>query len=156
FTFTGRASHAAATPHLGRSALDAAELMNVGVQYLREHVPQDSRIHNAYLDAGGTAPNVVQARAKTRYAIRSTSLSGMFALNERVRAIAQGAAMMTGTEVEISVMSAVSNMLPCPPLEAAMQRAMDALGGVGFDEADRRFAAEIQATLTPEDIRSCY
>src|SRR5690606_1338668 len=77
FTLTGRASHAAAAPHLGRSALDAAELMNVGVQYLREHISQESRIHYAYLDAGGTAPNVVQARAKTRYAIRAPTLAGM-------------------------------------------------------------------------------
>lgn len=156
FEFTGRASHAAAAPHLGRSALDAAELMNVGVQYLREHIPQESRIHYAYLDAGGTAPNVVQGKAKTRYAIRSTTLSGMFALNERVKKIAQGAAMMTDTEVTISVMSAVSNMLGNTPLEEAMQSAMDALGGVPFDDADRKYAAEIQSTLSAEDIASNY
>ena len=156
FEFTGRSSHAAAAPHLGRSALDAAELMNVGVQYLREHIPQESRIHYAYLDAGGTAPNVVQGKAKTRYAIRSTTLSGMFALNERVQQIARGAAMMTGTEVSISVMSAVSNMLGNTPLEEAMQKAMDGLGGVDFDEADRQYATRIQATLSAEDIASNY
>ena len=61
FRFTGRASHAAAAPHLGRSALDAVELMNVGVNYMREHMPSDARIHYALLDAGGIAPNVVQA-----------------------------------------------------------------------------------------------
>ncbi|RMC30458.1 amidohydrolase [Paracoccus alkanivorans] len=156
FEFTGRSSHAAAAPHLGRSALDAAELMNVGVQYLREHIPQDSRIHYAYLDAGGTAPNVVQGKAKTRYAIRSTTLSGMFALNERVQKIARGAAMMTDTEVKISVMSAVSNMLGNTPLEQAMFTAMQALGGVEFDDADREYAAAIQATLSAEDIASNY
>src|SRR5262249_4536276 len=134
FTFTGRSSHAAATPHLGRSALDAVELMSVGINYLREHVPQESRIHYAYLDAGGTAPNVVQGRAKVRYAIRSTTLSGMMALNERVQQVARGAAMMTGTEVEISVVSAVSNMLGNISLQEAMQNAFDALGGVEFDE----------------------
>ena len=68
FTFKGRASHAAAAPHLGRSALDAVELMNVGVNYMREHMPSDARIHYAMLDAGGVAPNVVQATAKVRYA----------------------------------------------------------------------------------------
>ena len=156
FDFTGRSSHAAAAPHLGRSALDAAELMNVGVQYLREHIPQESRIHYAYLDAGGTAPNVVQGKAKTRYAIRSTTLAGMFALNERVQDIARGAAMMTGTSVDISIMSAVSNMMGNTPLERAMQQAMDALGGVEFDDADRDYAARIQATLTDEDIASNY
>ncbi|WP_435164200.1 amidohydrolase [Falsirhodobacter sp. 1013] len=156
FVFTGRASHAAAAPHLGRSALDAAELMAVGVNYLREHVPQESRIHYAYLDAGGTAPNVVQARTKVRYAIRSTTLAGMLALNERVKKVAHGAAMMTETKVDISIMSAVSNMLGNTPLEEAMQAAMDELGGVPFDDADRAYAAEIQKTLTPEDIAASY
>ena len=64
FTFKGRASHAAAAPHLGRSALDAVELMNVGVNYMREHMPSDARIHYAMLDGGGVAPNVVQARPR--------------------------------------------------------------------------------------------
>ena len=85
FHFTGRASHAAAAPHLGRSALDAVELMNVGVNYMREHMPSDARIHYAMLDAGGIAPNVVQASAKVRYAIRARDLAGMLALNERVQ-----------------------------------------------------------------------
>ncbi|WP_118135250.1 M20 family metallopeptidase [Oceanicella sp. SM1341] len=156
FTFTGRAAHAAASPHLGRSALDAVELMSVGVNYLREHVPQDSRIHYAYLDAGGTAPNVVQARAKVRYAVRSTSLKGMMALNDRVRDIARGAALMTGTSLQMQVISAVSNMLGNRPLEEAMQAAMEALGPVPFDEDDRAYAARIQATLEAEDIRNDY
>ena len=77
FEFTGRASHAAASPHLGRSALDAVELMNVGVNYLREHVPTESRIHYALIDAGGIAPNVVQANATVRYLIRSPDLPGL-------------------------------------------------------------------------------
>lgn len=76
FEFTGRASHAAAAPHLGRSALDAVELMSVGCNYLREHIPADCRLHYAYLNAGGIAPNVVQAKAKVRYAIRATDLKG--------------------------------------------------------------------------------
>src|ERR1700730_1124680 len=70
FQFTGRASHAATAPHLGRAALDAVELMNVGVNYMREHMPADARIHYAMLDSGGIAPNVVQASAKVRYAVR--------------------------------------------------------------------------------------
>jgi len=156
FVFTGRTSHAAAAPHLGRSALDAAELLNVGVNYLREHVPSDSRIHYAYLDAGGIAPNVVQGRVKIRYAIRSTTLPGMFELNERVKKIARGAAMMTETEVDISIMSAVSNMLPNTPLQEIMDANMQRLGGVPFDDKDRAFAAEIQATLSREDIETDY
>ncbi len=66
FQFFGRSAHAAAAPHLGRSALDAVELMNVGVNYLREHIPPTARIHYALIDAGGMAPNVVQARATVR------------------------------------------------------------------------------------------
>src|SRR5690606_37992649 len=80
FEFTGRAAHAAVAPHLGRSALDAVELMNVGANYMREHMPSDARIHYALLDAGGAAPNVVQAYAKVIYAIRARDLPGLNAL----------------------------------------------------------------------------
>ncbi len=156
FTFSGRASHASASPHLGRSALDAVELMSVGVQYLREHIPQDSRIHHAILDTGGVAPNVVQARAKVRYAIRSRDLVALNALIPRVKKVAEGAALMTETKVEMQVVSAVSNLLDNTPLAAAMQRVFDRLGGPGFDSADHEFAAKIQATLGPEDIASSY
>ncbi|MBZ6078703.1 M20 family metallopeptidase [Microvirga puerhi] len=156
FKFTGRASHAAAAPHLGRSALDAVELMNVGANYLREHVPSDSRIHYALLDAGGIAPNVVQATAKVRYAIRSRDLAGMLALNERVKKVAEGAALMTETKLETSIMSAVSNLLGNTPLEEAMQANLNRLGPVPFDAADRAFATKIQATLSKEDIENDY
>ncbi|PKE29956.1 amidohydrolase [Rahnella sp. AA] len=156
FVFHGRSSHAAASPHLGRSALDAVELMNVGVNYLREHVPQDSRIHYAMLDSGGIAPNVVQARAAVRYAIRSRDVHAMFELNERVKKVAQGAAMMTETTVDISIMSAVANLLGNRPLEEAMQRNFELLGPLEFDAADKAFAAEIQATLSPQDLQSAY
>src|SRR5690348_14162704 len=107
FAFTGRASHAAASPHLGRSALDAVELMNVGVNYMREHMPSDARVHYALLDAGGIAPNVVQAHARVRYSIRARDLPGMNELVERVHKIAQGAALMTETKVEMKIISAV-------------------------------------------------
>jgi aminobenzoyl-glutamate utilization protein B len=156
FTFKGRASHAAAAPHLGRSALDAVELMNVGVNYMREHMPSDARIHYAMIDGGGVAPNVVQARATVRYVIRARDLPGMRALIERVKNVARGAAMMTETAVDMKVVSAVSNLLGNTPLEEAMQRQLDHLGPPPFDAADRKYAAEIQATLTPEDIAATY
>src|SRR5262245_37242474 len=156
FTFKGRAAHAAAAPHLGRSALDAVELMNVGVNYMREHMPSDARIHYAMLDGGGVAPNVVQARAKVRYAVRARDLPGMRALIERVKNVARGAAMMTETAVDMKVVSAVSNLLGNTPLEEAMHRHLEHLGPPPFDAADRKYAAEIQATLTPEDIASTY
>ncbi|MGO4664914.1 M20 family metallopeptidase [Bosea sp. 2RAB26] len=156
FHFTGRASHAAAAPHLGRSALDAVELMNVGVNYMREHMPSDARIHYAMLDSGGIAPNVVQASAKVRYAIRARDLAGMLELNERVKKVAEGAALMTETKVSISIMSAVSNMLGNTPLEEAMFQNIQRLGPVPFDDADRAYAAQIQATLSEADILNDY
>ena len=156
FAFTGRTSHAAASPHLGRSALDAVELMNVGVNYMREHMPSDARIHYAVLDTGGIAPNVVQANARVRYSIRARDLPGMTELVGRVNKIAQGAALMTETSVEIKIISAVSNILPNAPLEEALFRIMEDLGPPHFDDADKAFAAKIQATLTEKDIDSVY
>src|SRR3979409_1711563 len=120
YAFRGRASHAAASPHLGRSALDAVELMNVGVNYMREHMPESARVHYALLDAGGIAPNVVQAHARVRYLIRASDLSELTPLVERVRKIAQGAALMTETTVATRVVSAVSNLLGNEPLERLM------------------------------------
>jgi aminobenzoyl-glutamate utilization protein B len=156
FTFRGRASHAAAAPHLGRSALDAVELMNVGVNYMREHMPSDARIHYAVVDAGGIAPNVVQATATVRYAVRARDLPGMRALVHRVTKVAQGAALMTETQMTQRIVSAVSNLVGNTPLEEAMQRHFEHLGPPPFDAADRKYAAEIQATLTAEDIASAY
>jgi aminobenzoyl-glutamate utilization protein B len=156
FSFQGRASHAAASPHLGRSALDAVELMSVGVNYMREHMPSDARVHSAILDAGGVAPNVVQAFAKVRYLIRASTLPELSALIGRVRKIADGAALMTETKVTAQVVSAVSNLLANTPLERAMQDNLDRLGAPPFDDADRVAAAEFQATLTDEDIEASY
>jgi aminobenzoyl-glutamate utilization protein B len=156
FIFTGRTAHAAASPHLGRSALDAVELMNVGVNYMREHMPSDARVHYALLDTGGIAPNVVQAHARVRYSIRARDLPGMNELVERVHKIAQGAALMTETRMEMRIISAVSNILPNTPLEQTLHRIMAELGPPHFDEADEDFAAKIRATLTEKDIASIY
>jgi aminobenzoyl-glutamate utilization protein B len=156
FSFKGRASHAAAAPHLGRSALDAVELMNVGVNYMREHMPSDARIHYAMIDAGGVAPNVVQAKATVRYAIRAGNLPAMRGLIERVKKIAEGAALMTETQASHKVVSAVSNLLANAPLEEAMQVQFERLGPPPFDAADRKYAMDIQATLSAEDIASAY
>ena len=156
FTFTGRASHAAVSPHLGRSALDAVELMNVGVNYMREHMPSEARVHYALLDTGGIAPNVVQAHARVRYSIRDRDLHGMNELVARVHKIAQGAALMTETQMEMRIISAVSNVLDNTPLEQTLHRIMADLGPPHFDEADKAFAAKIRATLTERDIASVY
>jgi aminobenzoyl-glutamate utilization protein B len=156
FIFTGRTSHAAVSPHLGRSALDAVELMNVGVNYMREHMPSDARVHYALLDTGGIAPNVVQAHARVRYSIRARELPAMNELVERVHKIAKGAALMTETSVEMRIISAVSNLLPNSPLEAALHGIMEDLGPPHFDEADKDFAQKIRSTLTEKDIGAVY
>ena len=156
FSFVGRASHAAAAPHLGRSALDAIELMNVGVNYMREHMPSDARIHYAHLESGGVAPNVVQAKTKIRYLIRAVELPELNVLVERVKKIAEGAALMTETKVTFQVVSGMSNLLGNSPLEQAMFRNFERLGPPQFDAADRAFAAKIQATVREEDIVSAH
>ena len=156
FTFHGIASHAAAAPELGRSALDAVELMNIGVNYMREHMPDDARVHYAYLDAGGEAPNVVQAKATVRQLVRASSNRELLALVERVKRIADGAALMTETHVTPHVVSAVSNVLGNGPLERAMEANMERLGPPPFDAADREFARKIQATLTPAHVAEAF
>lgn len=156
FTFTGRAAHAAAAPELGRSALDACELMGVGVNYLREHMPDHARVHYAYLDAGGPAPNVVHPRAVVRHLVRARSVAELAPLADRVRAVAEGAALMTGTRVASRVYSAVSNLLGNRPLEEALQAEMERLGPVPFDEDDRAFARAIQETLTADDVAATF
>jgi aminobenzoyl-glutamate utilization protein B len=156
FEFHGRASHAAAAPHLGRSALDAVELMNIGVNYMREHMPSDARIHYAMIDSGGIAPNVVQAKARVRYSVRARELPEMLDLLERVKDIARGAALMSGTKVHIHTLSAVSNLLANTPLEKAMYATMQRLGTPEWDDADRAYAKQIQATLSPQDLETAY
>ncbi len=156
FEFAGRAAHAAACPELGRSALDAVELMNVGVNYMREHMPQSARIHYAVTDTGGNAPNVVQAHAAVRYLIRARELDELHQLVARVRKIATGAALMTETEVRDRVVSGDANLIGNAPLERLMQAELERLGPPVFSAEDEAFAAEIQATLTPEDIRAAF
>ena len=154
YRFKGVAAHASNSAHLGRSALDAVELMNVGVNFLREHMPQDCRVHYAITDTGGRAANVVQARAEVLYLIRAPEMPQALALAERVEKVARGAAMMTETEVEIVFDTASTNLLPNLTLESAMHDTMVALGPVPFDEEDLAFAQAIQNTFTEEAIQS--
>ncbi len=156
FTFTGRSAHAAAAPHLGRSALDAVELMNVGVNYMREHMPSSARIHYALIDGGGIAPNVVQARAVVRYLVRSRDLPGLRALFDRVVKVSEGAALMTETAVSHRIFSGDANLIGNGPLEEVMAAEFLHLGPPVFDDADRAFASAIQATLRPDDIAASF
>ena len=127
YRFHGRATHAAGQPHLGRSALDACELMNVGVNYLREHMIQEARIHYAYRDAGGGAPNVVQDHAALYYFIRAPKVSQAVELRERVDNCARGAALMSGTTVEITTTDGLCDFIPNRTLSALLQQGMEAV-----------------------------
>jgi aminobenzoyl-glutamate utilization protein B len=154
FRFSGVAAHASNAAHLGRSALDAVELMNVGVNFLREHMPPDCRLHYAITDAGGKAANVVQARAEVMYLVRAPDMPTAQALLARVEKVARGAAMMTETDVEIIFDTASTNLLPNATIENAMHENMVALGPIPFDEIDISFAQRIQDTFTQEAIQS--
>lgn len=146
YQFKGVSSHAAICPESGRSALDAAELMNVGVQFLREHVKQEIRIHYAFMDAGGTAPGVVQSHASLMYLLRAPELHQVRELYERVNKIARGAAQMTETEVKIDFVKACSNILVNRTLAEIMQKNMDELGPVPFTKEDMDQAEKVAAT----------
>ena len=151
YHFKGKSSHAAISPELGRSALDAVELMNVGVQFLREHVPQECRIHYAITNSGGNSPGVVQPVADVLYLMRAPQLYQVKDLYQRVNDIAQGAALMTGTQVEIEFIKACSNILNNQTLGMLMQKNLEELGGASYDEADRALAVAIRETIEQKD-----
>ncbi|OUQ15487.1 aminobenzoyl-glutamate utilization protein B [Lachnoclostridium sp. An14] len=152
FDFKGKTSHAGASPELGRSALDACELMNVGVNYLREHVVSDARIHYAYLDCGGDAPNIVQGHASVLYFVRAPRLSMSAEILERIKKIAQGAALMTETEVSVKVLGGLSDFIPNPTASTLLSDAFIAQGGPDFGEEEYAIAREFLAAM-PEEQR---
>ncbi|OCA82093.1 M20 family metallopeptidase [Pseudobacillus wudalianchiensis] len=154
FKFNGKSAHAAAAPHLGRSALDAVELMNIGVNYLREHMISEARVHYAITDTGGTSPNVVQPHAEVAYLIRAPKKQQVKDLYERVYNIAKGAALMTGTSMEVEFEGSASNLIPNVTLANVMYKHLTAVGTPYYDQFDQQFAKEIRATLTQEDVHN--
>ena len=147
YTFEGIAAHAGANPDKGRSALDALELMNVGVNFLREHMPQSARIHYAILDAGGDAPNMVQSHAVVRYMIRDSDASSVHSLKARVDRIAEGAALMTDTSVTSKTVSAYANLITIPTLQRVANEAMHDVPLPQPTEEELDFAKALQATM---------
>ncbi len=146
FTFYGRSSHAAMSPEVGRSALDAVELMNIAVNYLREHVPQEVRMHYAIIDGGGVAPNVVQAKAVVRYQLRAPKQATVDEVYERVLKIAQGAALMTETRFETTGFSQYRNVLPNFTLGRCLQKQFDRCATPAYPAAERDYALKLLAT----------
>ena len=147
YKFKGIAAHAAAVPHLGRSALDAVELMNVGVNFLREHVIPEARMHYSITNPGGYSPNVVQAEAEVLYLLRAPKNSQVQEIYKRVNKIAQGAAMMTETEVEIDFVKACSNIIPNNTLEKVLQHSLEAVPLPQYSRQDMEFAAKMQESF---------
>ncbi len=150
FYFRGLSSHAGATPYLGRSALDSVELMSVGCNYLREHVIPEARIHYAYIDAGGTAPNVVQDHATVRYEVRAPYVSQVKELYERVVNVAKGAAMMTGTTVESELAMAFTEYIPNIALAAVADECMKEIGAPKWTDEDYRLAKQFLETYNEQ------
>lgn len=145
FSFHGQAAHAAANPDKGRSALDAADLMIMGVQFLREHIVQEARIHHAYLDAGGTSPNVVQANAKLLFYIRAPKGSQVKEIYARVQDVARGAAIMTGTTMDFRVKSAMVDLNNNDVLGKVAEEAWKEVGPTQFSEK----AYEVAKMIAP-------
>jgi aminobenzoyl-glutamate utilization protein B len=146
FRFDGRAAHASLSPQAGRSALDAVELMNAGANFLREHLPEDSRIHYVITDGGGQ-PNVVPPTAEVWYYLRADTHRDAERMLARVRDIAQGAALMTGTSASEHFESDSFELLPNRPLSELLQRHMERVGPPRFDAAEREFARATQVDL---------
>ncbi len=149
YKFTGKAAHAAGDPYNGRSALDAVELMNIGVQFLREHMTDDCRIHYAITDAGGVSPNVVQARASVLYMVRANKVADSVRLQARVDNIAKGAALMTGTSFERVFIDGTAELLPNFALEELLYRNMAEIGAPAYSEEDFAFAAALKKSFPP-------
>ena len=148
YTFHGVASHAAGAPELGRSALDAVELMNIGVQFLREHMTDDARIHYAILDAGGRSPNVVQSASTVLYMVRSKHVAEAVKLQARVDKIADGAALMTETSYTRKFIDGTADCLPNRTLETLMHENFAALGVPQYTPEELDFAKKLAATYS--------
>ena len=150
YKFTGVAAHAAGCPYMGRSALDAVELMNVGAQFLREHIPPHHGVHYAITDAGGLSPNVVQPRAQALYMLRADNVPNILKLAERVDRIAQGAAMMTDTTVARRFIDGTADTLPNETLEKLMHSCFEEVGVPKCTAEELEYAAALKATYPPE------
>ncbi|MEQ9463927.1 MAG: amidohydrolase [Haliea sp.] len=146
FRFRGTSSHAAVAPERGRSALDAVEAMNFMANLMREHMPQETRMHYV-ITRGGSAPNVVPDFAESFYYLRHPQAATLEQLWERLLSTAAAAALGTGTELELEVIHGNHSMLPNETLATAVHRRLTQVGGVVYDSSDLAFAAELADSL---------
>jgi aminobenzoyl-glutamate utilization protein B len=146
YTFTGLPAHASGSPERGRSALDAVELMNVGVNYMREHVKETSRLHYVITNGGGQ-PNVVPATAQVWYFVRGNSHDDCEAVFDWVTEIAEGAARMTRTRMAVQIDTDCHEIIPNLPLSRVILRNFQLVGPPRFTDADIELAKQLQAPL---------
>ncbi len=149
FHYYGKTSHAAGSPEQGRSALDAVELMNVGVNFLREHVIDKARIHYV-IEAGGGQPNVVPDYARSWYYIRAPERDQVDHIYARILKIAEGAALMTETALKVEFLTGVYNNLPSKVLSGVVVANMREIGAPTYTKDDLAFAAEIAKSFPKE------
>jgi aminobenzoyl-glutamate utilization protein B len=146
FRFYGQSSHASGAPWAGRSALDGVEIMNVANNYLREHIPDRTRIHYVVTN-GGKAPNVVPDFAEVYYYVRNADPKIVVDVMDRVKKAADGAAMITGTKVEFEQTGGVYNLLPNDVLGKVMYQSLSDVGGITWTAEETKFAQELAKSL---------
>lgn len=151
FRFTGVASHAAAAPERGRSALDAVEIHNIAVNYLREHVPQETRIHYTITN-GGDQPNIVPAAAESFYYVRHFDPEVVQDVWDRVQKAAEGAALATGTKVSVEIIGGSYGTLPNDVLGRIVDANLRRVGGFRYTAEEAGFARAIAATLPGKPV----
>ena len=149
FTFQGLPSHASVSPEAGRSALDAVELMNIGANYMREHLKEDARIHYVITDGGGQ-PNVVPGRATVWYFVRANSHRDVESMFDWLQQIAQGAALMTRTRYQVQIDTDCHEIIPNGPLTALLARNLERVGPPTFSDEELAFARRLQEPLQQE------
>jgi aminobenzoyl-glutamate utilization protein B len=152
FHFNGESAHAGSSPDQGRSALDAVELMNVGVNFLREHVIQDARIHYV-IEKGGKQPNIVPPYARSWYYVRAPEREQADSISERIIEIAEGAAKMTRTMLHPEFVGGLYNVIPNRTIAETIVKNMREIGTPKYDDEDNNFAVEIAKTI-PSQMKS--
>jgi aminobenzoyl-glutamate utilization protein B len=154
FRFYGTAAHAAASPDRGRSALDGVEAFDYMINMMREHVPQETRIHYI-IKKGGVASNIVPDFAEGEYQARHPDMRVLDGIWARILKAAEGAAMGTGTRVEHEIITSYWNILPNETLAAVQHRSLQRVGGFDYSPEEQAFAEKLRATLigpiTPMD-----
>jgi aminobenzoyl-glutamate utilization protein B len=149
FRFRGISAHAAAAPERGRSALDGVEAMNHMVNLMREHIPDEARIHYA-ITSGGSAPNVVPDFAEVYYYARHPDPDTLFGIFDRVVNAAEGAALGTSTGVDYEIINGVYSLLPNRVLAEVMDKSLRQVGGIQYTFDEYQFAETLQASLPPD------